>query len=461
MSKAPEFKIHPASYRDPSGFVFRRGDVLYRQVNQSFNEHFDFFIASGLYEKLVQENLLIRHTVLAENLTGDVACYATLQPQKIPVITYPYEWCFDLLKDAALLTLTLAEKAMQHEMMLKDASPYNVQLHNGKSVFIDTLSFEKLDTTKPWIAYRQFCEAFLAPLAIMHFLKTPLQSLILAYPDGIPLQVAEKLLPLTSRFQLGIYLHLHLHARYASGAPTNKTQTSSFSKQKLQRIIHSLKQTITSLRLDAKTQWAGYYNEAAQRQDYLHEKKNIISGWISDLPQLKTAIDVGANEGLFAELLAAKDIFTVAADSDHFSINALYKKIKNENIKNVVPVVADLANPSPALGVNNEEHAALTERMQSDLVLALALIHHLCIGKNISFALVALLFKRLGTYLLIEFVPKEDKKVREVLAYKKDVYDWYTQQNFEASFQRFFKTIRVQEINPSGRTLYLMQQHEA
>ena len=450
----------PASYRDPSGFVFEKEGVLYRQINKYFGKTFNHFIDSGLYQHLATEKLLIQHALIAENITGSPDWFATLKPELIPVISYPYEWCFNLLKDAALLTLTLAEKAIKYGMMLKDATPYNVQLYNGNVIFIDSLSFEKLDATKPWIAYRQFCECFLAPLTLMHFLKTPLQPLLYAYPEGIPLPAVHKMLPLKSRFHLGCYLHLHLHAGY-SKKNVGKKATPKFSEKNFRAILQSLKQTITSLHIQTNTVWSGYYNEAAQRPDYLQKKKQIIGEWIEKLPEIKTAVDIGANEGLFAEMLAAKGIRTIAADADPESINTLYTKVRTEANPNLIPLVVDVTNPGAAIGFSNEERETFTSRAKSDLVLALALEHHLAIGRNIPFHMLASFFRKLGKYLIIEFVPKEDDKIQEMLLHKKDIYDWYTQDGFEKAFQDAYHILRKQEIQPSGRTLYLMQQHEA
>src|ERR1043165_7296609 len=147
---------HPASYRDPSGFVFAKDGIYYRQVNQVFKEHFEDFIKSGLYDHLVNDELLISHEEIKENISGDANWYTTLKPQKIQFPSYPSEWSFDMLKDAALLTLKLVKKSIPFGLILKDASPYNIQWHDGKLIFIDTLSFEKHDDRKPWIAYRQF-----------------------------------------------------------------------------------------------------------------------------------------------------------------------------------------------------------------------------------------------------------------------------------------------------------------
>jgi len=192
---SPNAFMHPASYRDPSGFMFEKDGVLYRQVNKVFKEHYDHFIQSGCYKFLTEESRLISHQTIDENLSGDPEGYLTLKPEKIDFISYPYEWSFDMLKDAALLTLQLVKDAVSFGLILKDATPYNIQWHKGKFIFIDTLSFEKYNETEPWIAYRQFCESFLGPLLLMHYHKTPFQQLSLSYPEGIPLTIIKKLLP--------------------------------------------------------------------------------------------------------------------------------------------------------------------------------------------------------------------------------------------------------------------------
>src|SRR5688572_25763490 len=153
---------HPSSYRDPSGYIFEKEGTLYRQVNHSFQQHFDHFIQSGCYKHITERGLLVSHEQLNHNLTGDKNWYTTLLPERISFISYPYEWSFDMLKDAALLTLQLVRETLQFGIIIKDATPYNIQWHRGRMTFIDTLSFEKYEET-PWIAYRQFCESFLGP----------------------------------------------------------------------------------------------------------------------------------------------------------------------------------------------------------------------------------------------------------------------------------------------------------
>jgi hypothetical protein len=447
---------HPSSYRDPSGYVFGKDGVFYRQVNLSFKDSFDHFISSGCYDHFAAQGLLIPHETIPGIITGDPLGYTTLKPQPIPFITYPWEWTFGMLKDAALLTLQLARESLHYGMMLKDATPYNVQWYRGRLIFIDTLSFERYSET-PWIAYRQFCEQFLAPLLLMHYRKLPLQQLQLAWPEGIPLPVASRLLPRKTKFSLHTYLHIHLHAK-VSARKNGKQATPHFSKQKLLTLLSSLESLVNRLRLDRqKSTWSEYYEEAAGRASYLEDKKAIITGWLAKIPGLKTGVDLGANEGAFARLLSKRDIDTLALDFDPFCIEALYKAIKKDNEKRLQPGILDLSNPSPAIGVNNQERLSFLQRVNVDIVLGLALIHHLAIGKNIPFEKIAEFFHRMGRVAIIEFVPKTDEKVRLMLETKPDIYTGYTEENFVSAFSTHFSIGERQEVPGTGRILFLMK----
>jgi hypothetical protein len=231
------FERHPSSYRDPSGFVFYKDDVLYRQVNTFYKDDFDALQNNGLYAHLVKQEKLIGSAIINENLTGTPDWFCTLKPEPLSFVSYPYEWCFAMLKEAALLTLDILKEALLKGMILKDATPYNVQLHNGKMIFIDTLSFERYDPTKPWIAYKQFCESCLLPLALMHYSQVPLQALFISYPEGIPLSVGKKLLPWKSKWNLNTYLHLHLNAAVINKKTAARTKTNLLSVKKNWQIL--------------------------------------------------------------------------------------------------------------------------------------------------------------------------------------------------------------------------------
>lgn len=439
----------PASYRDPSGFVFVRGGIVYRQINPCYRSAYDHLMQSGLYRELVEEGLLVQHEELT--VPGDSNDHFTIKPEQIPFLSYASEWSFEMLKDAALLTLNIMRKAMRHRMILKDATPFNIQFFKGRMVFIDTLSFDQYDASEPWIAYRQFCENFLAPLALMHYTKKPLSNLLLAWPEGIPLQTASALLPTRSWFNVHVYLHLHLNATISHAKKKNKDGVQ-FSKNKLSNILDSLTTAINRFQLSHKGVWSSYYKEASQRENYLVPKKAIIERWLRQT-QYATAFDAGANDGEFSKLLASHGIRVISADFEHSAIDQLYAEVKKTGFA-IHPLVVDLSNPTPALGVNNAERPALKERLKVDLVMALALIHHLCIGKNIPFAAIARLFADLGKDLIIEFVPKSDEKIREMILHRKDIFDWYTLDNFELAFQQVYQLKHKETVGDSERVLY-------
>jgi hypothetical protein len=453
-----EFPVnhHPASFRDPSGFVFFKDSKIYRQVNRSYQPDFDHLISSGLFNRLVEKGMLITHKQLSENLTGDDYWYTTLLPEQLSYISYPYEWCFDMLKDAALVTLQTNRQAIEQGMILKDASAFNLQLHNGKMLLIDSLSFENYDQKQPWVAYRQFCEHFLAPLAFMHYQQQPAQSVLTGKIEGLPLGIVKKLLPFRSKWNLNIYLHLHLHASL-SNKKNKQQKTAEFSVTKMKQLLSSLESAVASLNFSEKrTIWSEYYEEAAQRDAYLNNKKTIIDTWIKKLSIL-SALDVGSNEGEFSEMLAARNIYAISIDGDHHAINKLYNRIKRGKFKNIQPLVIDITNPSPSIGWNNKERASFLDRTNTDLVLALAVIHHLVIGKNIPLEKISSLFSMLGNKLIIEFVPKDDEKVQLMLQHRKDVFEDYTEENFLKIFSGRYKVLDQQNISTSKRTLYLME----
>jgi hypothetical protein len=343
-------------------------------------------------------------------------------------------------------------------MILKDASAYNIQLHKGRTIFIDSLSFEEYDETKPWIAYRQFCEHFLAPLVLMSYLKKPLQGLLLAYPDGIPLDLASKLLPLRSKLNLHTYLHIHFQASISKNRIRKEPNANrSFSKKKMLDLLQSLQEKVQSLSFDqAATVWSSYYEEAGERGQYLSSKKQIVEDWVWKL-SFQTVLDAGANQGEFSEIARKKAAYVISTDLDHSSINTLYNKVKQQEITNIVPLVIDLVNPSPAIGLNNEERDSFLARTKVDLTLALALVHHFAIGRNIPLTKIAELFSSVTRYLIIEFVPADDEKVQLMSEFKKDLLANYSEMHFEIAFLEYFAIVKKERINDSNRTLYLME----
>lgn len=453
--------IHPASYRDPSGFIFAHEGTLYRQVNRVFADAFELATQSGFYEAMIREGLLIPHERINQPLAGHGDWYCTLKPEPLPFISTPGEWCFSMLKDAALLTLKLARKAIDYGLVLKDATPFNVQFKGCTPVFIDSLSFDRYNEKEPWIAYRQFCETFLSPLLLSKYGRQQLPQLLAAWPEGIPLKSTKALLPLKSRLSLHTWLHIHLHASVAGrNSAAGHTTSTAFSKQKMISLLDSLQTLVQKTTLPAtKTTWSAYYDEAGSRGGYLDAKKALIRSWISDLNALQTVTDLGANDGEFSRLLRAAGKHVVAADADPACINQLYEKGKAAHETGILPLVIDLVNPTPATGVNNKERASFAERIHTDLAMGLALIHHLAIGRNIPFGMIAAFFSGLADYLIIEFIPKEDPKIKEMLTQKQDIYTGYTAGSFETAFSVYYEILKKETEGLAGRTLYLMKVH--
>ena len=274
------------SFRDPSGFLFYTNGHLYRQVNQSYKVDYDLLISSGLYKSLVESKLLIPHEEVEINPLKAEDCYKVLEPEKIDFISYPYEWCFSQLKDAALATLKIQKLALEHGMTLKDSSAYNIQFKDGKPVLIDTLSFERYVENRPWIAYRQFCQHFIAPLALMSYKDIRLCQLLRIYIDGIPLDLASSLLPARTRFSPSLLAHIHLHAkqqaRYADKKVDLKTLKLSF--RNFYGIIDQLMGMVKGLTWRPRgTEWADYYNDNNYSSISFEHKKEIVADFLNRL----------------------------------------------------------------------------------------------------------------------------------------------------------------------------------
>jgi len=458
-----------ASFRDPSGFLFTRDGVLYRQVNKAYADSYTRLMDSGLYTKLVKAGLLIPH-VESEGPAGRERpfpaadpglAFKTIRPERVPFISYPYEWSFGQMKDAALTTLSIQKRALKAGMSLKDASAYNIQFYRGKATLIDTLSFEEYREGEPWVAYRQFCQHFLAPLALMAYRDVRLSQLLRVYIDGLPLDLASSLLPGVTRWKLGLYTHIHLHARaqkrYAGVALTEARGGRKMSRDALLGLIESLRDAVRKLEWKpAGTEWADYYEDNNYSDAAFKHKLNLIEDWLGRI-QPKMVWDLGANTGLFSRPVAALGAFAVAFDIDPAAVELDYRQVKADKETNLLPLVLDLTNPSPAIGWDNQERASLAERGPADALLALALIHHLAISNNVPLERVAQFLACLGEWLIIEFVPKSDAQVQRLLRSRVDIFPDYSREGFETAFGTRFKIEASSDLRDSGRKVYLMR----
>jgi hypothetical protein len=452
------------SFRDPSGFIFWQDGQPYRQIQKRFAAEWDAFEASPLKRRLIDGALLIPYeSVPLERANGPDA-HALIRPERIEFISYPYEWTFGELRDAALLTLDAQLAAMADGWQLKDASAYNVQFRDAKPILIDSLSFEPLEEGAPWVAYRQFCEHFLAPLALIARRDVRLASLLRADPDGIPLDLASGLLPWRTRLDFGLLSHIHLHARaqrrYAgneSDEDIDAARGARISKSRLEGLIKNLRGTVEKLRWEpAGTEWSDYADHTSYGDAATADKSRLVAAFVSEAGGPRVW-DLGANTGRYSRIAADAGKRVLAFDIDPAAAERNYRQLRGEGRSDILPLILDVANPSPGIGWAGRERRSLLDRADPDIVLALALVHHVAISRNVPLPMVLGLFADLGPWAIVEFVPKEDRMVRRLLATRRDVFPDYTLDGFRAAASERFEVVREAPIEDSLRVLFLLR----
>lgn len=453
-----EITRHPASYRDPSGFVFRHEGRIYRMVNASYQEDYDLLLQSGLYRSLTEKKMMLPHTDVSTLFSPGPNAYKVIQPETVPFWTYPYEWSFEQLKQAALLTLQLNKLALAQNMILKDASAYNIQFVAGKPILIDSLSFEKYKEGAPWKAFRQFCTHFLYPLLLQSKVEGLNPAIFSQYPDGISAKLTASLLPKSLKYNLNNWLYLYLPAKLEGRQDSGTQRSISVSKTKILQNIEQLSGFIGKMKPPvAHSDWNHYYSETILSQEYLQFKEQTVTQWLREKsPQ--TTVDVGCNTGVFSFIAAQNSGQVVSLDTDPYSIDLLFLKTQKEGIKNLTTFVGDICNPAAAFGWNNAEQTALLSRLKGEVVLALALIHHLALTKNVPLEMILETFAGICTqYVIMEFVPKSDPRSQTLLQNKTDIFPSYTQAHFEAAALPFFTIEKQTPMLGSERVLYLLK----
>ena len=446
--------IHPASFRDPSGFVYTKDEEIYRHINPIYFDKFEHLHKSGLYDQLVQDKFLISHVVVEEDTSKII-----IKPNMIPFISYPVEWPFYALKSSALLTLKINIQAIKFDMILKDASSYNVQFVGPNPIFIDTLSFDLYRKDLPWSAFGQFCRHFISSLLLMKYCHTDVNKMLISFIDGIPLDVASSLLPLRTHFSLFIKSNIHIHAKaLKANQDVNKFKKDiKLSKGKLTKLLNYVYDFVDKLELKGSIQWDNYYGDNSYEEKAFVKKGDIVRRWCKSINASKI-LDVGGNDGSLSNIPGSN---TILCNTDLCSLNRGFLDSKKTS-RNMVSLLVDIASPTPAYGFANKERSSFLNRVYNwspECVLALALVHHLCISQNCSFDMLAKLFTSLGKHLIIEFVDRDDGLTQKLLIGMRDqkiLFDWYNKDNFEKAFQKEYAIDQVHQIEGMHRTLYLM-----
>lgn len=456
---AQEVEVHSASFRDTAGFVFRHKGTLYRQVNPSGAVDYEALMSTGLYHELARLGWLVSHEEPDATPTTQLTAYKIIRPHELSVISYPYEWCFGQLKDAALLTLDIQLLALKFGMSLKDASAYNIQYDKCRPILIDTLSFEIYEEGAPWPAYRQFCSHFLAPLALMAKREIRLGKLSQNYINGIPLDLASKLLPIRTYLNPSLLAHLHLHAktqqRYASGRKSHKQPL--VSKIGLTGLLTGLRHTIEKLCWSpVGTQWADYY-ESNNYSNTAFEYKR----WLVDTLIAKTGIgtvwDIGANSGTFSEIAARYATDVLSFDSDPAAVEQHYSRNKTSSQSHCLPLVMDITSPTPAIGWAGQERESLAQRGPANTIMMLAIIHHLVLSNNTPIVQVRDYTASLCRFLIIEFVPLDDIQAQRLVRGRDNMFGDYNKLAFETVFSERFDLLESATILGTDRVIYLMK----
>jgi hypothetical protein len=452
-----------ASYKDPSGFLFRRNDILFRQINQTYAKSYKKLIESGLYENLTDKGLLVKHVEVDLPPLEKTKVYKIIKPDLIHFISYPYEWPFSLYKEAALTTLSIQRIALDFGMILKDANAFNIQFYKGSTILIDTLSFDIYKEGAPWEAYRQFCQHFLAPLSLMANKDVRLGQMMRFYIDGIPLDLTAKLLPFYTNINLGLQTHIHFHSKIQNKFKANTSikkypnYKRGISKGAMIGLVENLEKTIKNLTWKPiVTEWEDYYIVNNYSDTAFNHKKAILAEWVSRVKP-ESVWDLGANDGNFTRIASNIGIFSVAFDSDQVAIEKNYRIVKSKKDKNILPLYMDLINPSPSIGWNNQERESFIDRAPADMVFALAIIHHLAISNNLPIKMLVDFFFEIGKWLAIEFIPKNDSQIQKILSTRVDIFSEYSQDNFETAFNNSFYIHEKIHIKESKRILYLME----
>lgn len=462
----------PGSFRDRSNRIFVTGQSVYRALDVKAKALWDAVITTKFYHKYAASGQIVATKEVPLNMLGahqneGGMWIALLEHERIPVISYPYEWSFGMLKDAALLHLDIMLDALEEGFVLKDATPFNIQFVGTRATLIDVISFEKLGDDNIWVAHRQFCEMFLYPLMLQAYLKLPFHSWLRGSLDGIPATDMAKLFSWWDYFRPGVMMQVILQSKLQESFGSSKSNIRSELKaagmggelikaniKKLLSIVHKLNFCISA------SEW-GHYAENTSYSDSEHSIKRAFIAEVMQPSSWKLAWDLGCNTGEYSKIAAEHGAYVVAADSDHLAIERLYQEQKTTAGKAILPLIIKLNDQSPGLGWRGQERAPFASRSKPSIVFCLALIHHLVITANIPLHEVIAWLASLNAPLVIEFVGKRDEMVQQLLRNRLDQYPDYTQEGFETALNMFFTIEKRRETKPGKREVFFARPLES
>ena len=462
-----DIALEPGSFRDRTARVFYHDGKILRGLNDTALKEWQALSATNFFRRLSGTGAIVPtrecdRTSLPLS-PSDHQWAGVLEHEKVPFISYPYEWSFAMLRDAALLQLDLVLAGLDEGIGLKDASAYNLQWKGAAPVFVDVASFYKRTEGEPWVGYRQFCQMFLYPLLVQAYRDVPFQPWMRGNIDGMDAEVCLNMLSARDYMRGGVLAHVYLQAKAQKAYSDTKRDVrkdlskAGFDKRIIKANAERLRALIAGLQWKPQqSTWSDYLkcghyeaSDAAQKRDFVRE--------VAGTRDWNLAWDIGCNVGVFSRIVAERAKYVVAMDADHLAIDKLYAALKSERVSKILPLIVNVTDPSPNLGWRNMERKRITERGQPDLTLALALIHHVVIGGNIPMAEFVQWLRDLGGDLVIEFVTRKDPMVVTLLRNKEDHYADYDEAVFERELAARFRIAKRQPLGSGTRIMYHAQ----
>ena len=450
------------SFRDPAGQVYLVDGRVFRTVMPCAVEDFEFVRSTGLVAKLIEYGQLIPESVVDSAVLGEAGAHASyvLEHPLLPFISYPYEWSFAALKAAAIHQLDIHLCALEHGVTLSDATAYNIQFRGVEPVFIDSLSFRRYVEGEFWMGHRQFCEQFLNPLLLRSFTGIPHNSWYRGGMEGLSAQELSHVLPFHRKLSFNILTHVVMQARFQSRSGSQLDAEQVVQKRKLpltafRQMLLGLQKWIKKLEPagTGKTVWEEYAQDNSYSSDEAQLKRKFITVFIQSVTP-KILWDIGCNTGEYAKTaLDAGAAYVVGFDFDQGALDLAFSRANSEKL-NFVPLYLDAANPAPSQGWAQRERQGLMQRANADGILALALVHHLAIGKNIPLPWIVDWLVSLAPQGIIEFVQKSDPMVQELLRLREDIFDDYSEDSFTRALEEKAVIVRSETVSESGRQLF-------
>lgn len=456
------------SFRDRTSRVFYREGEVCRALNAVALAEWEKVSQTSAFRRALSEGRIVGTEPLPLGALPDAAnpgeFAGALRHERIPFISYPYEWTFGMMQDAALLHLDLLAEMIAEDVTIKDGTAYNVQFRGTRPVFIDVASFEGLDAHLPWAGYRQFCQTFLYPLMLQAYKDVPFHPWLRGSLDGIDPDSCWNLMSFRDLFRSGVLTHVYLHAQLQRkyslhhGPAKKELAGLGFNKRMLENNVAGLQKLVRGLRWGkAQSTWSDYATHNSYSDDDRQRKETFVKE-VSASRQWKLVWDLGCNTGTFSRIAAQNADSVIAMDADHLAVERLYRSLRQEGNSKILSLVNNLADSSPGLGWRGRERVPLPDRGQPQLTLCLALIHHLVLGANIPLPELIDWLAGLGTNLIIEFVSKADPMAQALLRNKPDIFTDYEPAAFEQRLMQKFRIERRESLASGTRTLYYATQ---